>query len=325
MNIEQLTKLFSITICKAVFLALCSLPVLAGNPSYSSEQTNILIVKSADSAIYNHIGQFISQLLPELCKQQCNEETTLDIHIGLADELGESLQPSDYELIITLGTQSRNQLETIELKSPPLTIHGMIPLHSSIEGSKPNHYSLVLDQPAGKILNTVKQLLKTDKPVGILYSHSSGWRLPAYQQAAKNNGISLLTFPIPETDAQSLGMSFKDIIPQVGSILIIPDKNIYNRSTIAQLLLTGFKNRIPFIGYSRSLAITGAIASVTTDKASIGRDISTLAIELLNHKKVDKIQFPSSYRLVINKNILESLDNDIDRSLLEADDVEVIE
>ena len=325
MKPKQLTKLFSVAICKAVFLAFCSLPVLAGNSLNSEQRTDILIIKSADSGIYTYISEFLSQRLPVLCKQQCNDEKTLGIHIGLADELGSSLQPADYDLIITLGTQSKNKLETKSLNTPPATIHGMIPLQASMEDNSPNHYSLVLDQPADKILNAVKQLLGTDKPIGILYSQSSSWRLREYKLAAQNSGISLSTFPILETDPRSIGMNFKKILPQVSSILIIPDKNIYNRSTIAQLLLTGFKNRIPVVGYSRSLAITGAIASVTTDKNSIGRDISTLAIKLLNKQNIDQLQYPSEYRLVINRKILESLDIDFNRNLMEADDVEVIQ
>ena len=325
MNHEQLTKLFSVAICKAVILAFYSLPVLASNLAFAEQRKDILIIKSADSGIYTYISEFLSQRLPELCKQQCNDEKTLSIHTGLADELGSSLQPADYDLIITLGTQSKNRLETKSLNTPPATIHGMIPLQASMEDNSPNHYSLVLDQPADKILNAVKQLLGTDKPIGILYSQSSSWRLPEYELAAKNNDVSILTFPVLKTDARNIGINLKKIIPEVSSILIIPDKKIYNRTTIAQLLLTGFKNSIPFIGYSRSLAITGAIASVTTDKDLIGQDISTLAIKLLNKQNMNELQFPSSYRLVINKNILESLSIDINRSFLEADDVEVIQ
>jgi len=325
MNHEQLTKLFSVAICKAVILAFCSLPVLASNSFNSEQRTDILIIKSADSGIYTYISEYLSQRLPALCNQQCNHEKTLSIHTGLADELGLSLQPGEYDLIITLGTKAKNKLDTRSLSRPPATIHGMIPLQATMEDNSPNHYYLVLDQPAEKILNAVKQLLGTDKPVGILYSQSSSWRLPEYEMAAKNNGISISTFPVLETGARNIGINLKTIIPKVSSILIIPDKNVYNRTTIAQLLLTGFKNRMPFIGYSRSLAITGAIASVTTDKDSIGQDISTLAIKLLNNQGMDELQFPSRYRLVINKNILESLEIDIDRSLLEADDVEVIQ
>lgn len=325
MNPEQLTKLFSAAICKAVILALCSLSVLASKPAYASRQANILIVKSADSEIYSYTSQLLSQRIPQLCIKQCNDEATLDIHIGLADELGSSLQPADYDLIITLGTKSKNKLDTNSLETPPSTIHGLIPLRASMEDNSPNHYSLVLDQPANKILSLVKHLLGTDKPVGIPYSKSSSWRLPEYERAAKISGISIATFPIPETDSRSIGMHFKKIIPQVGSILIIPDKTIYNRSTISQLLLTGFKNRVPFIGYSRSLAITGTIASVTTQKDLIGQDLSTMAIRLLNKQHIDELQYPSEYRLVINKNILESLDIDFNPNLLNADGVEVLQ
>jgi ABC-type uncharacterized transport system substrate-binding protein len=186
-----------------------------------------------------------------------------------------------------------------------------------------NHVNLVLDQPPEKQLAVIKQLFGKDKPVGILHSKASAWRMAAYQLAADQLDMKIISAQAKNQDSSDLGHALNRILSEIGSVLIIPDKTIYNRSTIAQLLLTGYQKRIPFIGYSKSLAKTGAMASVITEKNLIAQDISGLVIKLLDNQQVENLQFPEKYKLIFNKKILESMDIKINEEIHESEDVKV--
>ena len=291
-----------------------------------SSSPHIVIITSSDAELYTGISASVVSKLDQHCRQnRCvdhDNPVIKTISLKQVDELTSTLNP---ELIISLGSKARNRLDALQLADSVQVLHALIPLSSSLITQKHNHHTLVLDQPVEKILQITRALLEPGKPVGILYSSDSQWRMSAIREASKESGITILESRIDNQDVRNIGVSLKALLPKVSSILILPDKSIYNRSTIAQLLLTGYQNQIPFIGYSKALAKTGALASVSTEKSSIAQDISDLAIKLLTGQKVDPIQFPKQHTLVINKKIQESMEIKISPGVMLNDDVEVIE
>ena len=311
-----------------MFLRLTIACLLFSVTSLNADESSphIVIVTSSDAELYSRIGASVVSKLDQYCrKNRCVNSNHPIIKTISLKQVHEITATSSSELIISLGSKARNRLDALQLADSVQVLHALIPLNSSLITQKHNHYTLVLDQPIEKILKFTWALLEPDKPVGILYSSNSQWRMPAIREASKQSTIEILESRINNQDVRDIGASLKALLPKVSSILILPDKSIYNRSTIAQLLLTGYQNQIPFIGYSKALAKTGALASVTTDKNSIAQDISDLAIKLLTGKEVEPIQFPKRHKLVINKKILESMEIEISPEVMLTDDVEVFE
>ena len=114
-------------------------------------------------------------------------------------------------------------------------------------------------------------------------------------------------------------------LPSQGSIIMLPDKALYNRNNISQVLLAGYSKSITFIGYSISLTKTGALASIITPQNEIANDISRLAYEIIETKKSPGIYYPQSYKVYINKKILESLNVKIENWNIEQNKLEIVQ
>lgn len=303
-------QLFRLTGLKLLLLLLILLP---GLPVHAQPGIEILILKSSDSELYSELSELLQQQIPVNCASACNKPHSLRFRVETADDFANNAgNPATLpELTITLGLQAKNLFDAIPGAGNHSVIHAMLPNKPALQQLKPQHSALVLDQPPLQILRITAQLIKSDKPVGMLYSPESRWQLDAISAAASELGLAIKLIGVTNTDITAMGSQLADNIGELAAVVIIPDKTIYNRSTIGQILLTGFLNRTPFIGYSRALAKTGALASVVTDIEDIPSDIAVLAVDILNKKPVERIHFPKRYRLVVNASITEAMGFDI--------------
>jgi len=304
------------TACLILFISLCI------QPSYAiAENYRILLIASSDNEFYQQFTSSLSSSLIKNCALSCkhnNFEVDVVNYESAPDESG-------YDLIVTLGVKAHKQhLTTYKRSEHKKYLHALIPLNL-IHPSAQNHYSLVLDQQEATIIAVVRKLISVDKPVGFLYTKNSQKRIDEIQKAADETEVKIATYLIDNDTQANLGEALPEILPQVSAIYMLPDKSLYNRVNINEILLTGFMNHTPFIGYSKSIAKTGALASIINDKEILITDISNILAKIINGDDVPAINWPSSYKLIINNQIAESLEISLDESILNSPNVEVIQ
>lgn len=302
--------------CLILFISLCILP------SYAiAENYRILLITSDDNEFYRQFSSSLQSSLNEHCALSC-KHNNFEVDIVNYEKAPDD---SNYDLIVTLGVKAHEQHLTTSKNNPHKKyLHALIPLNLT-RPSAQNHYSLVLDQQESTILAVVKKLIPVVQPIGLLYTKNSQWRIDAIQKAADETEVNIKTFFIDNETPSNIGEALPEILPQVSAIYMLPDKSLYNRVNINEILLTGFMNNIPFIGYSKSITKTGALASIVNDKEILITDISNILSKIINGDDVPVINWPSSYKLVINSQIAESLGIRINESILNSPNVEVIE
>ena len=298
-------------------------------PAYANslpENPKILILKSNNSALYNKLASELVFTLGIQCKN-CPEKPLLINTDTISEPPSDRTDSkySNYDFIITLGKKAWQKTEALKLGKEIKTLHAVLPLDQSIINARPNQYFLVLEQSYEKQLQILSDLFNQQHYISVIYSDNSQWRKALIINASEKVGITPDFRKIESVDYSSISTLLNQKNLTAKSILMLPDKQLYNRNNINQILLSGYRNNITFIGYSISLAKTGALASIITPQNDIASDISKLSYEILNQEKTPGIYYPSSYKVFINQNILETLNITIKKDFFDTHPVEVVQ
>jgi hypothetical protein len=298
-------------------------------PAYANtltENPKILILKSNNSALYNKLASELVFTLGIQCKN-CPEKPLLINTDTISEPSSDRTNSkySNYDFIITLGKKAWLKTEALNLGEKIKTLHAVLPLDQLIINAKPNQYFLVLEQSYEKQLRILSDLLYEHPNISVIYSNDSAWRKALIENASENISITTDFRKIEPLDYSSISKLLNQKKIKANNILMLPDKQLYNRNNISQILLSGYANNITFIGYSISLAKTGALASIITPQNDIASDISKLSYEILDQKKMPGIYYPSSYKVFINQSILETLNISIKKDFFDTHPVEVIQ
>ncbi len=321
---------FKTVICETLIILLALLmsigfvpPAIASDIA-DFDQPNILILKSSDAELYSKIASELTFALALKC-QSCPEKKPIIDTRTVADINKEIINNLNYNFIITLGKQAWLEIEDLDLKPEIKKLHTVLPLDQDILKAKSNQYFLVLEQSYKTQLDILTRLFESKPNLTVLYSANSEWRKELLETASQKLNIHLRYKKFDSTNRSSISQILKDQALSKSSILMLPDKEIYNRSNINQIFISGYANNITFIGYSISLVKTGAVISLVTPKTKIAGEISRLAYEMLENKKNAGVYYPSSYKVLINENILKALNMEIDQSMINKINLEVVQ
>ncbi|MGD2118848.1 MAG: ABC transporter substrate binding protein [Chromatiales bacterium] len=294
-------------------------------------QVNILLVLSSDSQLHQEIANTSKELL----LKQCNHNPACknikpNFTSVLATELAASArQLRDQDLVITFGKRAATLLEKYRDSFGQVKVlHSLIPKETGSamlqESLGKNQYVLLLDQPIYRQLRLIRQMFPDRRRLGVLLSQNKQGYRNELQEAAIANDLELELALVHDT--ADTGSLLSELVKKVDLFLIIPDKSIYNRNTIKEILLTGYFHSKAFIGYSNSLTRSGALASIVTGKDTIAEDVAQLVLGLiLRPNAVRHINYPVSYQISINQNVAESLGITIPEAILELEKTLVIE
>lgn len=293
-------------------------PVIANNTPGNQK---ILILKSNDSKLYSKIASELTFALVVYCQSCPEKRLHVDVR-SIAENPDTELKSlyEEYDFLITLGKKAWIETSKLNLDRKLQKLHAVLPLDKDILDSKSNEFFLVLEQSYEKQIKILKKLFNKNHLLTAIYTEKSEWRKQLLEKhSEKQHGN------IRFEKSSDIRNTLKSLIASKGSILMLPDKALYNRNNISQILLSGYSNNITFIGYSISLTKTGALASIITPQNEIANDISRLAYEIIETKKSPGIYYPQTYKVYINKNIMESLDVNIETGNIEKNKLEIVQ
>jgi putative ABC transport system substrate-binding protein len=165
-----------------------------------------------------------------------------------------------------------------------------------------NATGVFLEIPPEAELAWLKRFLPGQKNVGVLHSsvRDPAW-IRAAAKAAKSLGLTLHTrgveSPTEIPDAlESLGR-------RADVLWGIPDPAAITPQTAKPILLFSFRNRIPFVGLSRSWVRAGALYALDRDYADIGQQCGGMALKVLRGIPVSSVPSEPARKVVYAVNL----------------------
>lgn len=263
--------------------------------------------------IYNEDSHYQNRFISELSAQVKPSKNLRFTKIPISSLSISALKNEGFDAIVSLDNRASEELITSNLTTT--TFHALTTLARARKFAPclpnclkelPKHRFFVLDQPAARQLNLIRLISPTFKHIGVIITKNSENQLPALTTAAKQQG---LTINEHFTDTKSMRYQINDISKSADIILAVADTDIFNASSLSQVLLTSYRHRTPIIGFSKSFIKAGAIAGVVSSMAELAKHLLETLTDraLMLTKKQHTVIHPKYYNIISNRNVAKSL------------------
>ena len=293
----------------ALWLLACAAVLLGGRAAQANPVTLLL---SAQGGGYTEVADAIQA---ELRKMPGVRVVTSVVGASGSEDAPAPV-PGAQPITIAVGTRA---MQTALRAGEPrgLLLSVLVP-RSSYEtltaGLKPAESRRVtavhLDQPFGRQLELIRQVLPGLNRVGIVLGPESARDADRLQAAADARGLRL-TIERANRDSE-LFPALQRVMADSDVFLAVPDARVVNADTAQNLLLTSFRLRAPVVAWSAGYVRAGALAAVFTTPAQAGTQAGELTRTLLRGASVPPPQYPKAFTVSINRQLARSLGLEVD-------------
>lgn len=278
----------------------------------TTQAAGVWIITSDRGAVY---GEVRDALLAELERSGVPRST--DVNVLLASELGtvDLTGGERPRLVMTLGADALKQVLARELRLP--IIAALIPRAGyerimSDAGKKlaAPVSALYLDQPFARQLELLRLALPGVKRVGVLWGPESILQQRSLTSAMQAQGLESVHGTVGGDGLLFVGL--KAALEDADVLLAVADPQVFNSSTITNILLATYRARIPVMAFSPAYVKAGALLSLHTTPAQIGLQAATMARVVLQGGAPPTSQYPQDYVVSVNEYVARSLGMAVD-------------
>lgn len=108
------------------------------------------------------------------------------------------------------------------------------------------------------------------KSAGILAGPGQAVAQAEWLAMAKGAGLNLV--PLVANNSSELFAVLQSALTDLDALVLLPDPAVINRSTVQNLLLTTYRQRVPVVGYSHALVDAGALLAVYSTPEQIAQE-----------------------------------------------------
>ncbi len=166
--------------------------------------------------------------------------------------------------------------------------------------------AVYIDQPPGRSLSLIQQILPKARQIGVLHSQQGQANIAALSQEAARRRMSLRLAEV--SPSGEVGAALRQVLPEVDVLLLQPDATVINANNVQHVLLTTYRYRVPVIGFSRGLVKAGAVAAVYSTPAQIGAQGARIARQWrLGEDDLPPPRHCDEYAVALNQHVARSL------------------
>lgn len=223
-------------------------------------------------------------------------------------------------LLVAVGTGAANLLAAKDGRVP--LIATLLPASSFEQivlatGRKPSatFSAVFLSQPFSRQLDLIRLALPEARRVGVLWGPDSLAQAPALQVATQARGLQLVAGVVgPGEPAYP---ALQKVLEDADLLLAVANPQLYNSASIQNILLSSYRSKVPFIGFSPSYVQAGAVFAVYSTPAMIGRQTAMMARSILQGRGLPALpQYPQEFNVSVNDQVARSLGLKLDAGVL---------
>lgn len=287
---------------RRILRRLATLACLAG-ASAQVAAAELAVVLSDDSAPYQEVYQVIRAYL---------DDTPYEVRRLYAAGLTVTAL-SETRLAVAVGVRAAESLAALTPRPPVLAV--LVPrawyLRSGrarlSDGGRRGVSAIYLDQPFDRQVELIRQAFPEVRRVGVLLSAEQSGLADELDAALQAQRLSLVHGTL--TAGERLIMPLERVLSEAELLLAVPDPLVFNRNTAQSLFLTSYRYRDPVLGYSRSLTRAGALLSLHSSPAQIGRQAAEWVSGAIQNVPVrlPPPAYPEYFSVSVNEQVARSL------------------
>jgi ABC-type uncharacterized transport system substrate-binding protein len=164
--------------------------------------------------------------------------------------------------------------------------------------------AIYFDQPTKRQLNLIEVVFPQAKKVGLMFSTASS-DVIELRKAIAGSRLSLVENQLTSTD--SLHSQLIGVLESSDVLLTLPDAQIYNPSTMRNILLDSYQYKVPLIGISPSYVRAGALCAVFSNPEQLAVQAVSLTQQFVTDKTLPEPQYPRDFDVHLNYQVARSM------------------
>lgn len=299
---------------RALLIAIASL-VCVLCWSAAARAADVVIVASERSPSYEAAAQGV---VAELTRKGA---TRLEVVQQIAAELGgvDMGGAAAPKLFIVLGSDALRQVLSRDPRVPVLA--ALIPrsgyervLRELGRKTAAQVSAVYLDQPFGRQLDLLRLAIPGAQRVGVLWGPESVLQQPMLASALQARSMQELSGAMAVGGTVFTGL--KAALDGADVVLAVADPQVFNSTTVSNILLTTYRARVPVLAFSPAYVKAGALLSLQTSPAQIGAQAGGMARFLLQGGTLPPAQYPVEFSVSVNDHVARSLGLTLDEASL---------
>ncbi len=297
------------------FLWLSALLCLAGGLAHA--QAKVVIVTSDSSATYVQAAEVLTLEL----KRKGVEEA--DIRRMDLSEWGTGAEHvSASGIYVALGTAATQAMALNSMSAPVLAI--LIPrasfdrvLRASGRKASADFTAIYLDQPLQRQLTMIRLALPQAKRMGVLWGPDSRYKAPLLHSLAAANGFLLNEAGLAgELDVYT---DLKQVLGDSDLFLALADPQVFNTSSIQNILLTTIRAQVPVVAFSPAYVRAGALLALYATPEQVARQSATLVWAVLHGRPLPHGTMETDdFEVGVNANVARVLNLTLDGNAIRS-------
>jgi ABC-type uncharacterized transport system substrate-binding protein len=261
----------------------------------------VTIVLSEDSAPYQETAEAIEAALGQ-------EHAAIKVLAGKLSISDSAL--SRASLLVTVGVNAAELIADRGGKTPVLAVLVTEDWHRKqgsmrlAAGGRPAG-TVVLEQPLPRQFRLIKSAFPSAAKVGVVVGAKNAVMLEELRELAESQNLNLVS-GVVESDT-TLVPTLEQVLDEADLLLAVPDSEVLNRNTVQTVLMTTYRYRDPVLGYSKAMSRAGALVSLYSTPAQIGRQAGETATRVLAGGKMPGLQWPRYFSVSVNGHVARSL------------------
>lgn len=262
----------------------------------------VTVVLSDDSAPYQEVYQVIRAYL---------DDTSHEVIRVYAERLN-AVSLNESRLAVAVGVRAAESLAALPVRSPVLAV--LVPRawyvktgRARLSGGGRSASAIYLDQPFERQVRLIRQAFPEVRHVGMLVSAEQSGLVGELDEALQAQRLNLVHVTL--SGEERLITALENVLSDAELLLAVPDPLIFNRNTAQSLFLTSYRYRVPVLGYSRSSTRAGALLSLHSSPAQIGRQTAEWVKGAIQGVPVNLSPpaHPTYFSISINEQVARSL------------------
>lgn len=218
-------------------------------------------------------------------------------------------------VVVTLGAAAYRGVVERAMREPawatvPL-VATLLP-RSSFEASQPppgmKTTAVWLDQPMHRYAELIRTALPQRRRVGVLWGSTSRvWRA-ALAEALSARGAQLVDEVLPAEAGNAAVFQTMSAVLQASDVfLMLPDAQVINASSLQNMLIAAYRQRIPVVSYSAAHVRAGATLALHTTPEQAAQQTAVLVRRISQRSAWPGPQAAEAFEVVYNEQVARSL------------------
>lgn len=167
--------------------------------------------------------------------------------------------------------------------------------------------AIYLDQPIKRQLDLIAAVLPGANSVAVLYA-APPKELNILRMMAAARKLDFNERSVSSAAGSSgLHAALQELLSSSDVLLALPDAGIYNTSTIRNILLATYRNKVPLVGFSPGYVKAGALCAVYSTPAQIALQSLAIIQEYAETRILPAAQYAKEFEVSVNEQVARSL------------------